>query len=195
MVVLGHLLLLVLTLYSSSLLAAEYDGTRIANRTIERVRTVSSGRRKTVDWASFVIPPPADRSITNTFPFCSIHRRRPPKPVRSRVLGRDFVWALLQHVLAGGGTLVPTRMWCVTLFDSSQDNFWPFHLCRIPTNTFGWPVMCNRRWYISFFLRFFADFWLRRIGMALESSPSHCRQFYHWGWIQSALHSFFTRLF
>ncbi|KAI0001053.1 legume-like lectin family-domain-containing protein [Russula vinacea] len=34
--ILGHLLLLVLTLYSSLLLAAEYDGTRIANRTIER---------------------------------------------------------------------------------------------------------------------------------------------------------------
>ena len=42
----GHLLLLVLTLYSSSLLAAEYDGTRIANRTIERVRRNSSGRPK-----------------------------------------------------------------------------------------------------------------------------------------------------
>ncbi|KAH9965410.1 legume-like lectin family-domain-containing protein [Russula dissimulans] len=34
--VLGHLLLLVLSLYSSSVLATEYDGTRIANRTIER---------------------------------------------------------------------------------------------------------------------------------------------------------------
>jgi len=49
MVVLGQLVLLVLTLFSSSLLAAEYDGTRIANRTIERVRIDSSGRRKTVD--------------------------------------------------------------------------------------------------------------------------------------------------
>jgi hypothetical protein len=49
MVALGQLLLLVLSLYSSFLLAAEYDGTRIANRTIERVRTDSSGRRKTVD--------------------------------------------------------------------------------------------------------------------------------------------------
>ncbi|KAH9966287.1 legume-like lectin family-domain-containing protein [Russula compacta] len=34
--ILGHLLLLVLTLYSSSVLAAEYDGTRIADRTVER---------------------------------------------------------------------------------------------------------------------------------------------------------------
>jgi hypothetical protein len=36
--ILGHLLLLVSALYSSSVLAADYDGTRIANRTIERVR-------------------------------------------------------------------------------------------------------------------------------------------------------------
>ena len=34
--ILGHLLSLVLMLYSSS--ALEYDGTRIADRTIERVR-------------------------------------------------------------------------------------------------------------------------------------------------------------
>jgi len=34
--ILGHLLLLVLSLCSSSVLATEYDGTRIANRTIER---------------------------------------------------------------------------------------------------------------------------------------------------------------
>jgi len=34
--ILGHLLLLVLSLYSSFVLAEEYDGTRIANRTIER---------------------------------------------------------------------------------------------------------------------------------------------------------------
>jgi hypothetical protein len=45
--ILAHLLLLVLTFYSSSLLAAEYDGTRIANRTIERVRRGSFGLRKT----------------------------------------------------------------------------------------------------------------------------------------------------
>lgn len=36
--ILGHLLSLVFILYSSSALAAEYDGTRIADRTIERVR-------------------------------------------------------------------------------------------------------------------------------------------------------------
>ena len=45
--ILAHLLSLVLMLYSSSALAgAEYDGTRIADRTIERVRKDIPGRPK-----------------------------------------------------------------------------------------------------------------------------------------------------
>jgi hypothetical protein len=36
--ILSRLLLLVLSLYSASVLAQNYDGTRIANRTIEKVR-------------------------------------------------------------------------------------------------------------------------------------------------------------
>ena len=40
--ILGNLLLLVLSLYSASVFASDYDGTRIANRTIERVRLLFS---------------------------------------------------------------------------------------------------------------------------------------------------------
>lgn len=44
--VLGYLLSVVLILYSSFALAAEYDGTRIADRTIERVRKDIPGQSK-----------------------------------------------------------------------------------------------------------------------------------------------------
>lgn len=127
--ILGHLLLLVLTLYSSLLLAAEYDGTRIANRTIERVRRDSSTLRRMLTRFHLYRPFNCER-----IPCLPHTLMRTSKIGAFQML---LALYLLQRLLAGGGTLVPTRMWYVAgCLCPLPGNPLTSRLRRTPTNTF-----------------------------------------------------------
>ena len=115
--ILGNLLLLVLSFFTAFVFAedSDYDGTRIANRTIERVRLLFSFLCKTcLDLVmTYTTRRLFDcrrthyllRTSTKTF-----------KTGASRVLAIMAAKARSDAPLlfAGGGTLVPMRMWYVT---------------------------------------------------------------------------------
>lgn len=111
--ILSNLLLLVLSLYSASALASDYDGTRIANRTIDRVRLLFSFQYKTY----------LEQFMTYTtrrlFNCRRTHYLLPTstktfKIGTSRVLATTIADSDAPLLLAGGGILVPMPMWYVT---------------------------------------------------------------------------------
>jgi hypothetical protein len=171
----GHLLLLVLTLYSSSLLAEEYDGTRIANRTIERVRkfNLPDGERRDAE-TLFCRPFNCERIP------CLLHTLTTTSKIGAFQMFVSYGSLLQQVLLIGGGTLVPTRMWCVAALASSSRK--PSDIPSPQNSNKHVRLTRNRQSqmvHISLSWRFFANFWLHHTGVALESSPSHCRQFCH----------------
>jgi hypothetical protein len=113
--ILGNLLLLVLSLYSTSVFASDHDGTRIANRTIERVRLLFSFQYKAC----------LDQFVTYTtrraFDCRRTHYLLPTstktfKTGASRVLAIMITDSDAPLLFAGGGILVPMHMWYVPAF-------------------------------------------------------------------------------
>jgi hypothetical protein len=115
----SRLLLLVLSLYSASVLAQNYDGTRIANRTIERVRPdiplLDKYKLKELSWLFSPCRPFSygpilylRHTLTRTSKIGTLQPEASTTSLSSNCCIPDD-----PPFSSDGGTLVQMRMWCV----------------------------------------------------------------------------------
>ena len=136
--ILGNLLLLVLSFYAASVFAedSDYDGTRIANRTIERVRLLFSFPYKTC----------LEHFLTNTTRRlfdCRRTRYLLPTSTKTFKIGASRVLAtlvpklMLTRLYCSQVVGLWCRCVCGTLLLCHLLRNFQTCLCRIPTNIFG----------------------------------------------------------